>query len=139
VNPASTTASDLPKTFPALVAWHAPRPIHDAIAHANTVEVIDAMAGFELNEDQADYLETQSRLVEAYEAETLLKPRRKSGISALEFLLSENDLTGDALAGILGVDRSIAYRILKGRRNLTADHIKKLSTRFKVSADLFLA
>jgi antitoxin component HigA of HigAB toxin-antitoxin module len=37
------------------------------------------------------------------------------------------------------VDRSIAYRILKGARNLTAEHIKKLSGRFAVSADLFLA
>ncbi len=40
---------------------------------------------------------------------------------------------------ILGVNRSIAYRILKGARNLTAAHIKKLSARFAVSADLLLA
>jgi len=36
------------------------------------------------------------------------------------------------------LNRSIAYRILKGARNLTADHIKKLAARFAVSADLFL-
>ena len=58
---------------------------------------------------------------------------------ALKFLLSENDLSSDGLGQIIGVDRSIAYRILKGSRYLTADHIKKLSTRFAVSADLFLA
>jgi antitoxin component HigA of HigAB toxin-antitoxin module len=53
--------------------------------------------------------------------------------------LAENGLTGDDFGRIIGVDRSIAYRILKGTRNLTADHIKKLSVRFAVSADLLLA
>jgi antitoxin component HigA of HigAB toxin-antitoxin module len=43
------------------------------------------------------------------------------------------------LGTIIGVNRSIAYRILKGGRNLTADHVKKLAARFAVSADLFLA
>lgn len=53
--------------------------------------------------------------------------------------MADNGLTGDDLARIIGVDRSIAYRILKGTRNLTADHIKKLAARFVVSADLLLA
>ncbi len=44
-----------------------------------------------------------------------------------------------ASAGLSVVDRSIAYRILKGTRNPTADHIKKLSVRFAVSGDLFFA
>ena len=61
------------------------------------------------------------------------------GIEALQFLLEENSLTADDLGDILGVNRSIAYRILKGARNLTADHIKKLAARFAVGADLFLA
>lgn len=43
------------------------------------------------------------------------------------------------LGDIIGVNRSIAYRILKGGRNLTANHVRKLAARFAVSADLFLA
>ena len=60
-------------------------------------------------------------------------------MESLKFLLKENGLSADDLGTIIGVDRSIAYRILKGARNLTAEHIKKLSSRFAVSADLFLA
>ena len=134
-----STLAHLPKDFTALVAWHAPRPIHDRIAYDNAVEVVDAMAGFKLNRDQEDYLEVMSQLLETYEAETLPKARKISGANALRFLLDENNLTGDDLAKILGVDRSIAYRVLKGTRNLTVAHVRKLTARFKVSADLFLA
>ena len=34
----------------------------------------------------------------------------------LKFVLDENDLTGDDLVKIMGVDRSVAFRILKGER-----------------------
>ena len=67
------------------------------------------------------------------------EPTPVKGIETVKFLLAENDLTGHDLGHIIGVDRSIAYRILKGTRNLTVDHIKKLSARFAVSADLLLA
>jgi transcriptional regulator with XRE-family HTH domain len=46
--------------------------------------------------------------------------------------------SGDDLAKLIGVDRSVAYRILKGERALTTDHIKTLCERFSVPADLFI-
>ena len=64
--------------------------------------------------------------------------RRISGLEALRFIFAENNLAGDDLAKLLKVERSVAYRILKGSRNLTADHIRTLSRRFSVSSDLFL-
>jgi HTH-type transcriptional regulator / antitoxin HigA len=56
----------------------------------------------------------------------------------LKYVLEENRLTGDDLATILDVDRSVAYRILKGERGLTTTHVKALRDRFSVSADLFV-
>lgn len=56
----------------------------------------------------------------------------------LKYLLDEHKVGGDGLAHILGVDRSIAYRILKGERRLTAEHVKTLGAHFSVPADLFL-
>ena len=79
------------------------------------------------------------KVVEDYESGNVPEPKPVKGIEALKFLLEENSLTADDLSEIIGVDRSIAYRILKGVRNLTADHIKTLAARFAVSADLFLA
>ena len=97
------------------------------------------MAGFKLNRNQGDFLELVSQLIETFEAEVLPKARRITGVNARRFLLNENGLTGDDLARIVGIDRSAAYLILRGTRNLSVDHVKKLTTRFEVSADLFLA
>lgn len=130
-------STTLPKTYAEVVALQVPRPIHDRATYDNTVEIVHALAGFKLNRDQDDYLQLMAKLVEDYERETL--PAPAAGIETLKFLLAENDLTADDLGRILGVNRSIAYRILKGARNLTAAHIKKLSARLAVSADLLLA
>jgi HTH-type transcriptional regulator / antitoxin HigA len=65
-------------------------------------------------------------------------PRPVSGLAMLKYVLEENGLTGDDLANILGVDRSVAYRILKGERDLTTAHVKALRDRFGVSADVFV-
>jgi HTH-type transcriptional regulator/antitoxin HigA len=139
MNPAAWNFGRLPKTYSGLVALHMPRPIHDKVAYDNAVEAVHALAGHKLNRDQDDYLAIMSGLVEDYERENVAEPKAVKGIEALKFLLGENDLTADDLGEIIGVNRSIAYRILKGARNLTADHIKKLAARFAVGADLFLA
>lgn len=129
----------LSKSYSGLVALRMPRPIHDKVAYDNAVEVVHALAGHKLNHDQDDYLAIMAKLVEDYESENVPEQKPVNGIESLKFLLEENDLTADDLGEIIGVNRSIAYRILKGTRNLTADHVKKLAARFAVSADLFLA
>ena len=128
----------LPTTFDGLIKLHPPRPIHDDVSYKNTVEIVDALAGHRLNADQEDYLLLLSGLVERYEADTLPKRRRVSGLEMLRYLLDENGLGGDDLARIIGVDRSVAYRILKDERGLTTEHIKALCQRFGVPADVFI-
>ena len=91
-----------------------------------------------LNKDQDDYLEILSQLIETYEDAHVKPPRKVAGIKLVRFLLAENDMTGDDLAELLGVDRSVAYKILKGTRNLTAEHIRKLADRFLISADALI-
>lgn len=135
---AAPTFARLPKTYSSLVALHMPRPIHDEVAYDNAVELVQALAGHKLNHDQDDYLAIMAKLVEDYESMNLSEPKPAKSIEALKFLLAENNLTATDLGEIIGVNRSVAYRILKGARNLTADHIRKLSARFAVSADIFL-
>ena len=131
--------SSMPKTYTGLVSLLVPRPIHDQASYNNAVEIVHALAGFKLNRDQDDYLELMAKIIEDYENETSPEPASVRGIESLKFLLNENGLSADDLGSIIGVDRSIAYRILKGTRSLTAAHIKKLSSRFEVSADLLIA
>ena len=135
---ALSSTSRLPKTYAALVEEHPPRTIHDEVGYRNAVEIVDSMAGFKLNADQEDYLDLMGRLIEVYETETLPSAKRLSATEHLAFLLTENGLTGDGLATLLGVDRSTAYKLLKGTRALTTEHIRKLCERFKVRADIFI-
>jgi len=130
--------SNLPTTFVGLIKLHPPRPIHDDVGYKNTVEMVDALAGHKLNRDQDDYLLLLSGLVERYEADTLPKGPNVSGIKMLLYILEENRLHGDDLAKIIGVDRSVGYRILKGERSLTTAHIKALCSRFGLRADIFI-
>ena len=130
----------LPATYDALVASFTPRPIHDNVAHGNTLEVIDAMAGRELNEEQEEYLDLLSTLVEAYE-DDLLKDELASlprGLPVVKYLCKENGISGVELGQIIGVSRSQASLLLHGERNLTVAHIQRLAERFKVSSGLFV-
>lgn len=134
------TFSRLPTTFEGLVKFHPPRPIHDATGYDNTAEIVDilAVAGPHLNPDQVDYLELLATLIERYDADHIETLPAGSGLDLLKYLVTEHDLGGDGLAKILAVDRSVAYRILKGERSLTTTHVKTLGAHFGVSAALFL-
>ena len=135
---AKLTFASMPKTYEGLVHLHMPRLIRDEIAYDNTCEVADALAGHELNADQDDYFALLCDLIEAYDKENSPHDPEVSGLDTLKYLLEEHDLTGDDLAKILKVDRSLAYRILKGERNLTTTHIKNLAAHFNLSPGLFI-
>ena len=134
-----TTFDQVPTTYTGLVTWHVPRPLRDRADYDNAVAIVDQLAGHELNADQDDYLDLLSDLVAAYEEQHVKPLRRIRGVEALRYILAENNLTGEDLAKLLKIERSVAYRILKGTRNLTAEHIRALAKRFNVSGDLFLA
>jgi hypothetical protein len=51
----------IPPTYAELVGVLLPRAIQDAVEFKNASEIMNAMAGHELNEDQEDYLKTISR------------------------------------------------------------------------------
>ena len=128
----------LPKTYAELVALLVPRPINDKVSYENTVAIVDALAGHTLNRDQEDYLEMLGELIESYEDKNVPLLPRFTGPKMLQYLLEENHMTGADLAKLLKVDRSVAYKILKGTRNLTTKHIRRLCERFSVRADLFI-
>ena len=132
--------SDIPKTYKDLLDLFMLRPIHDNHELENATEVIDMLAGYDLNKDQEDFLEALSTLVEEYESEHYpIRISRSSGIEVLCYLLDENKMNASDLSRLLNCHRTLGSRILSGERRLTAEHIKVLCGRFKVSADLFLA
>ena len=130
----------LPGRFAALVAIMPPQAIADEVQLDNTLEMIDRlMASGKLTRGQQSYLETLVQLTEAYEAENhSIDVSDIRGLQALQHLMDLHGMNASDLARLLRVHVSLGSKILKGDRALTIEHIKILSKRFKVRADLFI-
>ncbi|MCW5556523.1 MAG: transcriptional regulator [Verrucomicrobiae bacterium] len=116
-----------------------PWVIRDRADYDNVSEVAEAMAGHEgdFTADQADYFDTLCALIETFEMDTAPAPKG-TPLRTLKFLLNEHGLSGADLSGILGASRALGPMILRGERNLTVEHVKRLARQFKVDPALFL-
>ena len=132
--------ADLPKTYEALCRLHLPRPIHDKADYENTVEVADAFAGFEekLTADQDDYFDLLCTLIEAWESEHVKWPK-VSGVRLLKSLLENHDMSGADLSRLLGAtSRHLGPMILRGEREITAEHARVLGKHFALNPGAFI-
>ncbi len=131
--------ADLPKDYAGLCRVFLPRPIHDAVEYGNVAEVADALALWQddFTRDQADYFDLLCSLMEEYDAEHV-KWSKLKGRDILQHLLDEHDMTAADLSRILGGSRNLGAMILRGERNLTLAHVRKLAAHFKVSPELFV-
>lgn len=128
----------MPKTFGGLCRLLPPRPIRDESDHENAIEVLDALVGFKLNEDQLDYVEVLTTLVGSYEDEHhAIDTSKISGLDSLKYLLEQNNMNASDLGELLG-NRSLGSKILRGERELSKTHLRILAKRFNVDAGLFL-
>ena len=133
------TIGDIPANWDGLLGLYPLRPIHDEVDRANVTEIVDAMAGHDLNDDQEDYLDSVSTLLNAYESEHhAVETRKFSGLEMLRSLMDEHDMTAADLGRLLDVHRSHASKILRGDRSLTVDHLRVLAEHFRVRPDLFI-
>ena len=133
------SANRIPASWSALTTRLPLRPIHDDVDWENAMEVIDQMAGHDMNRDQEDYLQALSTLVAAYEdASHAVDTRRAGGVRALRSLMQEHEMSAADLGRLLKVHRSHASKILNGDRSLTADHMRTLGAHFKVNPSLFM-
>jgi HTH-type transcriptional regulator/antitoxin HigA len=130
---------DLPKDYPSLCRRFLPRPIHDAVDYANVAEVADALALWQddFTADQRDYFDLLCSLMEEYDAANVKWPKVR-GVDVLKHLLEEHGLAAADLSRILDGSRNLGAMILRGERNLTLSHVRKLAAHFKVSAEAFI-
>ena len=52
--------------------------------------------------------------------------------------MEESQTSQAAMAKLLGVSESYISMVMKGRRGLTPDHIRKLASHFRLSAGYFV-
>ena len=130
--------AEAPETYEDLVRLYPPRKIHDQIELDNATEVADWIAIRAKNDAQLDYLELLGDLLDEYETRSAKPDKASSPLEILNYLVQENAISTRKLGKILGVDHSVAARILKGARAITVEHAKSLGGRFKVDPKVFL-
>lgn len=131
--------ADVPKTYRELCQLYLPRPVHDAAEDAAATAMMNALAVFpRLNAEQRDYLDALTEFVDAYDKAKPVRWPKVTGLDVLKHLLAEQELAAADLSRILGASRNLGAMILRGERNLTLDHVRKLAAHFKVSSELFI-
>lgn len=131
--------AEAPETYEELVRLYPPRKIHDQIDLENATEVADWIALRAQNDAQLDYLELLGDLMEDYENRAMKPQKPASPLELLNYLVRENEISTRELGRILGVDHSVAARMLRGERTITLDHARSLGARFKIQPTLFLS
>jgi HTH-type transcriptional regulator / antitoxin HigA len=127
----------IPETYNGLMMVYVPRAIHDNIELENALQIINALAGHDLNSDQEDYLETVSILADDYDRKHNAQPVRARPLDVLRNLVAERGISSRELGRILGKDATLGSKILSEERKITADHARALAKHFHVKPELF--
>jgi len=90
----------------------------------------------ELTQAERDLYDTLGVLIEDFEKKTY-KTRAATPIEAIKELMAANALKQKDLIGVFET-ASVASEVLKGKRALTTDHIRRLGRRFNISPAIFL-
>ena len=131
--------ANLPKDYTGLCQRYVPRPLHDATDYAAARRAIEPLLGFEerLTADQVDYLEAVSSFIEAHDQARVKWPRGTT-LDTLKFLLEQHGMSAADLSRVLGGDRSMGPKLLRGERRLTVDHIRTLARHFHIEPGVLL-
>ena len=134
-----TKRDKLPRDFNALNALWPLRPIGDDVDLDNATDIVNCLAILDQRtRDQDDYLESLSVLIEDYENKHYqIDTSKLDPIGNLKFLMEQHDMSPGDLGRILG-QRELGYAIIRGDRELSKNHIRKLCAQFKVGAGVFL-
>jgi HTH-type transcriptional regulator / antitoxin HigA len=120
-----------------MIAKGAPHVIHNDAELAAYTEVLfrlTSLARPSRSEEEA--IELLTLLIERYE-ETNYPIPSADPISVVRFLLEHQNLAQRDLIPEFGSESAVSM-FLSGERKLTLDQIRKLSSRFKLSADVFI-
>jgi HTH-type transcriptional regulator/antitoxin HigA len=120
-----------------MIAHGAPRVIHnDAELEMYTDALFQLTAVERPSSSEVEAIELLTLLVERYEQERYPLPAADP-VSVVRLLLEHGNLTQRDLIPQFGSESAVSM-FLSGQRNLTIEQVRKLCTRFKLSADVFI-
>jgi HTH-type transcriptional regulator / antitoxin HigA len=131
-----STASAQPE-YAALLARTLPAVIHSEKENERCISMLEALDRKveKLTTAEPRLAELLTVLIEDFEEKAYaLKPA--SPVEVLRELMQANELKQKDLLDIFGTP-SIISEVLRGKRGLTVEHIRKLSRRFHVSPEVF--
>jgi HTH-type transcriptional regulator / antitoxin HigA len=121
-----------------MIAKGAPHVIHnDKELEAYTEALFNLTALENPTSDEEDAIELLTLLVQRYEAEHYPVPASPDPVSVVRYLIKKGNLTQRDLIPEFGSESAVSM-FLSGDRNLSLEQVKKLSARFKLSADVFI-
>jgi HTH-type transcriptional regulator/antitoxin HigA len=120
-----------------MIAHGAPRVIHnDAELEAYTDALFRLTPLESPSRAEVEAIELLTLLVERYEQEHYFIPAADP-VSVVRFLIERQNLTQRDLIPQFGSESAVSM-FLTGKRNLTLEQVRRLSARFKLSADVFI-
>jgi HTH-type transcriptional regulator/antitoxin HigA len=125
-----------------LVKAFALRPLQSDQEHEQAVTVLARLVGRarpRLSSGERDYADALARFVQDYDERSYpLLPKQRTPLDRLKYLMAQRGMTASDLEELLGASQPLVSQILRGRRNLTPKHMRKLAAQFGVSAGHFL-
>ena len=120
-----------------MIAKGAPHVIHNDAELAAYTEVLFRLTSLTRpSRSEQEAIELLTLLIERYE-ETNYPIPPADPVSVVRFLLEHQNLTQRDLIPEFGSESAVSM-FLSGDRQLTLDQVRKLSARFKLSADAFI-
>ena len=120
-----------------MIANGAPRVIHNDTELETYSEALFQLTSLKrLNRAQREAIELLTLLVERYEAERYAIPHAEP-IAVVRFLMQGQGLKQRDLIPQFGSESAVSM-FLAGQRKLTLDQVRKLCSRFKLPADVFM-
>ncbi len=132
-----STAASRPE-YATLLARTLPSVIHSEKENERYVAMLAELdqRGSKLTPAEQRLAELLTLLIEDFE-ESAYALEPASPVEILRELMDANNLRQKDLVDVFGTP-SIVSEVLNGKRGLTIEHIKKLSGRFHVSAEVFI-
>ena len=132
------SATAVRSEYAALLSSTLPSVIRSEVENERSIALLEELdsKGNRMTAAERRMAELLTLLIEDFEVKHYaLKP--SSPVEVLNELMAANNLKQKDLIDVFGTP-SIVSEVLHGKRRLTTEHIRRLSRRFHVSAEVFL-
>lgn len=125
--------------YGALLAATLPAVIETDAEHDKMIETVGSLMSKreeDVSPEEGKLLDLLASLIEEYERK-IYPPAKLKANEILLFLIEENDLKQKDLIDVFGAESRVSDAV-NGKREISKAQARKLSERFKVSAELFI-